>query len=123
MPNKDIFEFVQSSKNIIDADSDDENEMNYAAHVPTSSEMRNIMKKLAERGPEASLSLPERPDTPLEIIDLPLLMAVAEVEEASSLPERILTSQVTCCEKSSQTDSLNIHFRLLENLRKRSLEG
>uniref|UniRef100_A0A8C4SC05 HTH CENPB-type domain-containing protein n=1 Tax=Erpetoichthys calabaricus TaxID=27687 RepID=A0A8C4SC05_ERPCA len=43
---KDILEFVQSSKNIIDADSDDENEMNNAAPVPTSSEMRNIMKSM-----------------------------------------------------------------------------
>uniref|UniRef100_A0A8C4RFJ1 HTH CENPB-type domain-containing protein n=1 Tax=Erpetoichthys calabaricus TaxID=27687 RepID=A0A8C4RFJ1_ERPCA len=41
-----ILEFVQSSKNIIDADSDDENEMNNAAPVPTSSEMRNIMKSM-----------------------------------------------------------------------------
>ncbi|GFV18160.1 hypothetical protein TNCV_169631 [Trichonephila clavipes] len=36
MANKDILEFVQSSKNIIDADSDDENKMNNAALVPTS---------------------------------------------------------------------------------------
>ncbi|GFW28862.1 hypothetical protein TNCV_201851 [Trichonephila clavipes] len=40
------FEFVQSSKNIIDADSEDENEMNSAAPVPTSSEVRNIMKSM-----------------------------------------------------------------------------
>uniref|UniRef100_A0A8C4RRF5 Tigger transposable element-derived protein 4 n=1 Tax=Erpetoichthys calabaricus TaxID=27687 RepID=A0A8C4RRF5_ERPCA len=46
MADKDILEFVQSSKNIIDADSDDENEMNNAAPVPTSSEMRNIMKSM-----------------------------------------------------------------------------
>ncbi|GFV84196.1 uncharacterized protein TNCV_3038561 [Trichonephila clavipes] len=32
---EDILEFVQSSKNIIDADSDDENEMNNTAFVPT----------------------------------------------------------------------------------------
>ncbi|GFX15206.1 hypothetical protein TNCV_2709111 [Trichonephila clavipes] len=38
MTDKDILEFVQSSKNIIDADSDDENEMNNVASVPTSSE-------------------------------------------------------------------------------------
>ncbi|GFW15047.1 uncharacterized protein TNCV_983391 [Trichonephila clavipes] len=42
MPDKDILECVQSSKNIIDADSDDDNEMNPAAPVPTSSEMRNM---------------------------------------------------------------------------------
>ncbi|GFW35937.1 SCAN domain-containing protein 3 [Trichonephila clavipes] len=42
----DILEFVHSSKNIIDAHSDDENEMNNAAPVPTSSEMRNIMKSM-----------------------------------------------------------------------------
>ncbi|GFW39017.1 hypothetical protein TNCV_1830091 [Trichonephila clavipes] len=40
----DISEFVQSSKNIIDANSDDENEMNNAVLVPTSSEKRNAMK-------------------------------------------------------------------------------
>ncbi|GFV35227.1 hypothetical protein TNCV_620231 [Trichonephila clavipes] len=44
--DKDISEFVQSSKNIIDADSDDKIEMNIAAPVPTSSEMRNIMKSM-----------------------------------------------------------------------------
>ncbi|GFU13836.1 hypothetical protein TNCV_940271 [Trichonephila clavipes] len=32
--DKDNLEFVQSSKNIIDAASDDENEMNNAAPVP-----------------------------------------------------------------------------------------
>ncbi|GFU77663.1 hypothetical protein TNCV_958741 [Trichonephila clavipes] len=37
-----ILEFVQSSKNISDTDSGDENEMNNVAPVPTSSEMRNI---------------------------------------------------------------------------------
>ncbi|GFV73138.1 hypothetical protein TNCV_3665551 [Trichonephila clavipes] len=35
---------VQSSKNVIDADFDDENEMNNAAPVPTSFKMRKIMK-------------------------------------------------------------------------------
>ncbi|GFV61315.1 uncharacterized protein TNCV_4103731 [Trichonephila clavipes] len=44
MADKDILEFVQSSKNIIDADSDDELEMNNAVPVPISSEMRNVMK-------------------------------------------------------------------------------
>ncbi|GFV72737.1 hypothetical protein TNCV_1269321 [Trichonephila clavipes] len=34
MADKDILESVQSSKNIIVADSDDENEMNNAVHVP-----------------------------------------------------------------------------------------
>ncbi|GFX98277.1 hypothetical protein TNCV_4909201 [Trichonephila clavipes] len=32
---KDILEFVQSSKNSIEADFDDENETNYASPVPT----------------------------------------------------------------------------------------
>ncbi|GFW84458.1 uncharacterized protein TNCV_3089751 [Trichonephila clavipes] len=39
-------ELAKSSKNIIDAGSDDENEMNKAAPVPTSTEMRNIMKSM-----------------------------------------------------------------------------
>ncbi|GFW40193.1 hypothetical protein TNCV_5118761 [Trichonephila clavipes] len=34
MTDKDILDIIQSSKNIIDADSDDENEMNNAAPVP-----------------------------------------------------------------------------------------
>ncbi|GFV77046.1 hypothetical protein TNCV_691141 [Trichonephila clavipes] len=44
--DKDIVEFVQSQKIIIVADSDNENEMNKAAHAPTSSEMRNIMQNM-----------------------------------------------------------------------------
>ncbi|GFU93514.1 hypothetical protein TNCV_947561 [Trichonephila clavipes] len=44
MADKDILEFVQRLKNIIDADFDHENEMNDAAPVPTSSEMRNVLK-------------------------------------------------------------------------------
>ncbi|GFX76754.1 hypothetical protein TNCV_664611 [Trichonephila clavipes] len=44
--DKDIWEFSQSSKNTIDADSEDKNEMNNAAPDPKSSEMRNIMKSM-----------------------------------------------------------------------------
>ncbi|GFW17471.1 hypothetical protein TNCV_2650291, partial [Trichonephila clavipes] len=33
MADKDILEFVQSPKNIIDADSDDEKEINISAYV------------------------------------------------------------------------------------------
>ncbi|GFY26536.1 hypothetical protein TNCV_2878661 [Trichonephila clavipes] len=43
--HKDVLECVQSSKNIIDTDSDGENGMNSASLVQRSSEMRNIMKK------------------------------------------------------------------------------
>ncbi|GFY33448.1 hypothetical protein TNCV_2227171 [Trichonephila clavipes] len=46
MADKDILEFVQSLKNNIDADSGDEIEMNNASPIPTSSEMRNIMKSM-----------------------------------------------------------------------------
>ncbi|GFV29981.1 hypothetical protein TNCV_3100581 [Trichonephila clavipes] len=42
--DRDILEFLQSSTNIIDTDSDEENEMKNAALAITSSEMRNIMK-------------------------------------------------------------------------------
>ncbi|GFT63505.1 uncharacterized protein TNCV_869871 [Trichonephila clavipes] len=42
--NKDILEFVQSSKNIIDADYDEENEMISTAPVLTSSELRKFVK-------------------------------------------------------------------------------
>ncbi|GFV30785.1 nuclease HARBI1 [Trichonephila clavipes] len=45
MANKHILEFVQSSENIIDEDSNDENKMSNAALFPTPSEIRNIMKK------------------------------------------------------------------------------
>ncbi|GFV85589.1 hypothetical protein TNCV_3774131 [Trichonephila clavipes] len=44
MADKDILGFLQSSKNINDADSDDENGINKATPFPTSSEMRNVMK-------------------------------------------------------------------------------
>ncbi|GFS65953.1 hypothetical protein TNCV_2509991 [Trichonephila clavipes] len=44
MADKDILELIQSSKNKIAADSDNENETNTAAPVPTQFEMRNIMK-------------------------------------------------------------------------------
>ncbi|GFX17324.1 uncharacterized protein TNCV_3553291 [Trichonephila clavipes] len=44
MVGKDNLEFVKSVKNINDPDYDDEKEMNNAVPVPTSSEMRNIMK-------------------------------------------------------------------------------
>ncbi|GFT20021.1 hypothetical protein TNCV_4994221 [Trichonephila clavipes] len=43
MTVKDILEFVQN----IDADFDDENEVNNAFCIPTSSEMRNIMKTVS----------------------------------------------------------------------------
>ncbi|GFU26924.1 hypothetical protein TNCV_1672221 [Trichonephila clavipes] len=46
MADEDILEFIENSKNIVDADSDDENEMDNAAPLPMSSEMRNIMKSL-----------------------------------------------------------------------------
>ncbi|GFX98239.1 hypothetical protein TNCV_4908821 [Trichonephila clavipes] len=42
--DKKIVEFDESSKNSIDADSDDKNEMNNAAPVPTSSEMSITVK-------------------------------------------------------------------------------
>ncbi|GFU61370.1 hypothetical protein TNCV_530701 [Trichonephila clavipes] len=46
MADKDILEFVRSSKNIIDADFDNKNEINNATLVPTSSEMRSNMKSM-----------------------------------------------------------------------------
>ncbi|GFV55784.1 hypothetical protein TNCV_1509251 [Trichonephila clavipes] len=45
MADKDFLEFDLSSKNIIDTDSEDENEKSNAAPVPTSSEMRSMMKR------------------------------------------------------------------------------
>ncbi|GFU04348.1 hypothetical protein TNCV_864451 [Trichonephila clavipes] len=44
--DKDILEVLQSLKNIIKADSVDENKMTTADPVPTSSEMRNVMKSI-----------------------------------------------------------------------------
>ncbi|GFU80781.1 hypothetical protein TNCV_515081 [Trichonephila clavipes] len=46
LEDKDILKFDKSLKNIIYADSDNENEMNNGASVPTSSEMRNIIKSI-----------------------------------------------------------------------------
>ncbi|GFU79135.1 hypothetical protein TNCV_2136581 [Trichonephila clavipes] len=46
MEDKGILELVQRSKNIIDADSDDEKGMNNAVCVSTSSEMRNVMTSM-----------------------------------------------------------------------------
>ncbi|GFV93913.1 hypothetical protein TNCV_1811681 [Trichonephila clavipes] len=43
---EDVLEFVQSSKSVIDANSCVEDKRNHAASVPTSSEMRNIMKSM-----------------------------------------------------------------------------
>ncbi|GFW53111.1 hypothetical protein TNCV_3293601 [Trichonephila clavipes] len=48
MTDKDTLEFIQSSENIIDTDSDDENETNNAASVHSPSEMKNIMKNKGE---------------------------------------------------------------------------
>ncbi|GFV34968.1 hypothetical protein TNCV_2097961 [Trichonephila clavipes] len=47
MANKEILEFVKSSKNIIDANSNAENEMNNTAPVPTSFEMKNMKSILS----------------------------------------------------------------------------
>ncbi|GFS72473.1 hypothetical protein TNCV_2116201 [Trichonephila clavipes] len=47
MADKDTLKFVQSSKNINDVDTDDENEMNKATPVSMPFEMRNIMKACA----------------------------------------------------------------------------
>ncbi|GFV73310.1 hypothetical protein TNCV_3562631 [Trichonephila clavipes] len=44
MADKGILVFVQRSKNIVDTEIDEEKEMNNAAPVPTSSNMRYIMK-------------------------------------------------------------------------------
>ncbi|GFV21720.1 hypothetical protein TNCV_164511 [Trichonephila clavipes] len=44
--DKDVLELFQSYKIVFDADSDDENEMNNAAPVPMSFEMRNIKKSM-----------------------------------------------------------------------------
>ncbi|GFX68004.1 hypothetical protein TNCV_921051 [Trichonephila clavipes] len=44
--DKDILELLQSSKNIIDADFYDANEMNNTVPVSTSSKMKNIMKSM-----------------------------------------------------------------------------
>ncbi|GFV33226.1 hypothetical protein TNCV_4635151 [Trichonephila clavipes] len=47
LADKDILEFVESSKNIIDADSNDENKINIAASISTSSKMRLFMKSIS----------------------------------------------------------------------------
>ncbi|GFT11547.1 hypothetical protein TNCV_2523611 [Trichonephila clavipes] len=44
--NKDILVYVQSLNDIVGIDSNNENEINIATPVPTSSDMRNIMKSM-----------------------------------------------------------------------------
>ncbi|GFT09823.1 RNA-directed DNA polymerase from mobile element jockey [Trichonephila clavipes] len=46
MAGKVILGFVQSLKNIMDADSEEENEISNAAPVPMTSEKRNIIKRM-----------------------------------------------------------------------------
>ncbi|GFT79759.1 hypothetical protein TNCV_3961251 [Trichonephila clavipes] len=46
MTDNNILEFVQSSKNTIDTEFDEDNETNNAAPISKSFEMRNIMKKM-----------------------------------------------------------------------------
>ncbi|GFT28733.1 hypothetical protein TNCV_3584681 [Trichonephila clavipes] len=41
---KDILEFDKNTENVIDAESNNENEINNVAHVPTSSEVSNMLK-------------------------------------------------------------------------------
>ncbi|GFW14574.1 hypothetical protein TNCV_2358981 [Trichonephila clavipes] len=45
--DKDSLEFFKSSNNMVETDSDDENERSNSAQVSTASEMRHIMKKYA----------------------------------------------------------------------------
>ncbi|GFW20196.1 hypothetical protein TNCV_1855201 [Trichonephila clavipes] len=49
MADNDILEFIQSSKNIIEADPENEKEMCNAGPVPKSSEPRNVMKRTRMR--------------------------------------------------------------------------
>ncbi|GFU66076.1 putative transposase [Trichonephila clavipes] len=65
MAGKDILEFFQSSLREIDADSKDEKEINNAASVPTSSEMRNDIKSIEE----SEMSLEQLKATALGTID------------------------------------------------------
>ncbi|GFV73009.1 hypothetical protein TNCV_1734771 [Trichonephila clavipes] len=54
MAHKDTLEYVQSLKEIIDADSDDENETNNAAPVPMLSEIRDILKSKRDSSGETN---------------------------------------------------------------------
>ncbi|GFU51861.1 transposable element Tcb2 transposase [Trichonephila clavipes] len=70
MADKNILEFVQSLINIIDAGSDDENEMNYAVLVLTSSEMRNFLRRgtfLGGQSPPTSLPFPPTSQEDLQL--------------------------------------------------------
>ncbi|GFT83251.1 hypothetical protein TNCV_547321 [Trichonephila clavipes] len=49
MAERDILEFVQRSKTMIHAYSGNENERNNVHTVPTSSELRNVIKRMAFR--------------------------------------------------------------------------
>ncbi|GFQ68723.1 hypothetical protein TNCT_286771 [Trichonephila clavata] len=69
-------------------------------NIPTPPE--NIPIPPAERLVESLPDLPERPDTPLEMVDPSLLMIGAHVEVTSRLPTPPL---ITRCDKSTQTNS------------------
>ncbi|GFX38539.1 hypothetical protein TNCV_3206071 [Trichonephila clavipes] len=75
MVEKDILEFVKAQKNIIDADSDDENEMNNEVPVPPSSKMRNVIKKKHQQARHV--------DDNLRLIDRNCrIISVADFQEA-----------------------------------------
>ncbi|GFY35204.1 SCAN domain-containing protein 3 [Trichonephila clavipes] len=77
--DKDISEFVQSSKNVIDADSEGENEMNSAALVPTS--IRDVEHHEKAGWKYTRIYNPQR-------------------------RLRVLVEKVTCCSQCEKSDSL-----------------
>ncbi|GFX98473.1 uncharacterized protein TNCV_4002421 [Trichonephila clavipes] len=60
MANKEIWQFDQSPKNIVDADSDDENKMNLAAPVPASSEIRYTINSYLDAYSKSELNKKNR---------------------------------------------------------------
>ncbi|GFW79223.1 hypothetical protein TNCV_2476301 [Trichonephila clavipes] len=91
MAGKDIFEFVHSSKNIMDSDSDDEKEIYNAAPVPASSEIRNIMKRRRSYIDEAAriVGLSKSEDFINEVLDAAAsVMNLNEKERQKRILER-----------------------------------
>ncbi|GFW98143.1 hypothetical protein TNCV_2491971 [Trichonephila clavipes] len=105
MTDKDILEFVQSShKSIIEADSDDENAMNNAAPVPTSSEMKHVTKRGDQDTRPRKTSL--REDR--------LLLSNRKLNSSQILKQWTLTSNVSVCPRTFRGRLLELGYEAVK---------
>ncbi|GFT86096.1 SCAN domain-containing protein 3 [Trichonephila clavipes] len=86
--DKDIFKFVQCTKNIIDTDSDDKNEMNNVALVPTPSEMKNIMKNMhSYLNTDSNGEMGNKMDAIEHFVDTSMLKKIIERKISNCFPK------------------------------------